>query len=102
MTNTIEEFKNLYVKKMNQDVLSKSEVLRYLNSNIEYLKNGWDSIIEHNGNHVFYDYERSHRSKEEYGKVLTLEEVNKFKALKELKNDIEEGKLTTVNPVWSY
>lgn len=89
-----------YLDYINENNMSKSEALRYLRSKLSMLHGSWDSIVEKDGTYYFYDYERKHRSREEFGDELTEDEKLKYLSLTYIINSFDSGLLHPSNVKW--
>lgn len=95
-------FKQLYLDEINNDGYDRWKAIKSLGVKLNWLHKGWDSVVEKGVDYYFYNYERKHRSKEEYGDKLNDEQVSKYLALIELLDDFKDNVIKPSKPMWTY
>lgn len=94
--------KQQFINEINNEGYSRRDALGHLRNEFNRMKNGWDAIIFENERYHFYDYARKHSCGEEYGRELTIEEINKYKVLEQLIEDFDKGVVKPITPMWTY
>lgn len=85
---------NKWEKQFRQEIKNKTyaESLKHLGEIEKEILGSWDSVVNKNGRYYLYDYERSHRSKEEYGKEIYGETLNRYLAAKKIQEEVFQNR----------
>lgn len=90
---------NKWEKQFLQEIKGKTygEAMQHLSRVEKDILVGWDSITPKDGKYYYYDHERKHRSKEEYGSEVVGENLNRYLAATKLQEDLMQNRIQVEN-----